>query len=232
MTSSSASNASTATRRASSATWLPPNGSAHERCAVKTAVARPRDKSQRLRSSARRRHGIRSAQDAAERWAADVLGVAFTKATRLLDRADGGSWTLRGAQHEGGDVPVIRSLCVWTTRDGKRRVIRLYKSWKNMHDRVAGTTKSGRGGMPIWAGLECGFADWPDFRAWALSHGYSKTRCSLDRERSTLGYIKSNLRWVTPLQNSTFANLCGLKKQRQLKRDAARRAGQQEWATA
>jgi hypothetical protein len=129
-------------------------------------------------------------------------------------------------------MPVVRSLTRWKTRAGKVRDIRLYQSYKNMRNRIAGNIKSGRGGFPIWAGLECDFRDFPDFRAWALSHGYCKTFCSLDREKSTQGYVKSNLRWVTVLQNSTYANLCGLKKQRELRAAAARVAGQQEWAGA
>ena len=76
--------------------------------------------------------------------------------------------------------------------------------------------------MPIWYGLECDFADWPDFRTWALANGYSKLNRSLDRERSNLGYIKSNLRWVTVLQNSTYANLIGAAKRRKLQGEQPR----------
>jgi hypothetical protein len=93
-------------------------------------------------------------------------------------------------------VPVIRSLTTWHTRDGKRRIVRLYKAWRNLHDRIQGHIVSGRGGLPIWAGLECGFADWAAFRRWALRNGYSKQRCSLDRIRSNQGYTPSNCRWV------------------------------------
>lgn len=121
-------------------------------------------------------------------------------------------------------MPVIRSLTVWTTRDGRKRLIRLYKSWRNMNDRIGGHIKSGRGGQPIWAGLECDFSGWPDFRAWALANGYGRVRCSLDRENSYRGYVRGNLRWVTCLQNSTYANLIGAKKRQQLSQHKAARA--------
>lgn len=121
-------------------------------------------------------------------------------------------------------MPVLRSITTWRTRTGKRRLIRLFKSWRNMNDRIGGHIKSGRGGQPIWAGLECDFSDWADFRAWALAHGYCRVRCSLDRESSFRGYVRTNLRWVTPLQNSTYANLIGAKKRRQLSQHNAARA--------
>lgn len=121
-------------------------------------------------------------------------------------------------------MPVLRSLTVWTTRDGKRRLIRLYKSWRNLNDRIQGHVKSGRGGVPIWAGLDCGFCDWADFREWALANGYSRERRSLDRIRSSEGYIPGNIRWVTPLENSTYANLIGNKKRKQLSQHNVARA--------
>jgi hypothetical protein len=49
-----------------------------------------------------------------------------------------------------------------------------------MHNRVAGIIRSGNGN-PIWQGVGIS-DDWlqfENFRAWALAHGYSKTRCSL-----------------------------------------------------
>jgi hypothetical protein len=125
-------------------------------------------------------------------------------------------------------MPVLRSLTYCRTRDGRRRVIRLYKAWRNLNDRIQGHVKSGRGGLPLWMGLERDFANWAEFRAWALANGYSKTRCSLDRINSREGYIPSNLRWVTPLENSTFANLAGVKKRKQLQEDAADRSKSQQ----
>jgi hypothetical protein len=133
------------------------------------------------------------------------------------DVAERSTWSIRL-------MPVLRTIVVWRTRDGRRRLIRLYKAWRNLNDRIQGHVKTGRGGVPIWAGLECGFAGWPEFRAWALANGFSRTRCSLDRIRSREGYIPSNLRWVTPLENSTFANLIGAKKRKQLSQRAARAA--------
>lgn len=100
-------------------------------------------------------------------------------------------------------------------------MIRLYKSWTNLHDRINGHIKSGRKGLPIWLGMDCGFFDWQDFREWALAHGYSKTRCSLDRIKSHVGYHRENLRWVTKLENSTYANLIGARRSAQLRTRAS-----------
>lgn len=113
-------------------------------------------------------------------------------------------------------MPVLRSITVYHRLDGRRHRIRLYKSWRNMRDRIAGHIRTGRGGMPIWLGLETDFMSWADFRQWALSHGFSKRRCSLDRRDSRIGYMRHNCRWVTVLENSTFANLIGAKKRKQL----------------
>lgn len=125
-------------------------------------------------------------------------------------------------------MPVVRSIRRYTRPNGQRRFIKLYGSYCNMLARIRGQVRTGRGGVPIWTGMKTDFMNFDDFRAWALANGYSRIRCSLDREKSNLGYIRSNLRWVTPLQNSTFAVLAGVKKRRQLKRQIARLAGQQE----
>ena len=127
-------------------------------------------------------------------------------------------------------MPVVVNLRSYKRPNGQRVRIRLYGAYRNMLARIRGQVRTGRGGAPIWYGLETDFKDFEDFRAWALANGYSRIRCSLDREKSHRGYIRSNLRWVTPLQNSTFANLCGLKTQRRLRKEAARFAGQQECA--
>ena len=113
-------------------------------------------------------------------------------------------------------MPIVRSFRRYTRPNGRDRFIRLYGSYCNMLARIRGQVRTGRSGLPIWAGLETDFGDFDDFRTWALANGYSKIRCSLDRERSHLGYIRSNLRWVTCLENSTFANLAGSKKLKEL----------------
>ena len=105
-------------------------------------------------------------------------------------------------------MPIVRSFRRYTRPNGRDRFIKLHGSYCNMLARIRGQVRTGRSGLPIWAG----------------AHGYSRVRCSLDRERSHLGYIRSNLRWVTCLENSTFAKLAGSKKLKQLA--AQRRAKQ------
>lgn len=115
-------------------------------------------------------------------------------------------------------MPVVRKSGIrcYTRPNGQRRFIKLFGAYCNMLARIRGQVRTGRSGLPIWAGLPTDFTDFDDFRAWALAKGYSKTNCSLDRKKSHLGYERSNLRWVTPLQNSTYANLIGAAKRRQL----------------
>jgi hypothetical protein len=75
----------------------------------------------------------------------------------------------------------------------------------NMLDRIAGRNHAGNGATP-WKGLENGFRDFAHFRTWALKNGYSKLNCSLDRVQEHLGYIPSNLRFVTRADNTRFRN--------------------------
>ncbi len=96
-------------------------------------------------------------------------------------------------------------LTEWTTRTGKRRAIRLYKSWRNLNDRVKGHNYAGNGSRP-WFGAIVEWANFGEFRAWALAHGYSKTQCSLDRENSTGNYGPHNCRWMTVSQNTSLMN--------------------------
>lgn len=70
-----------------------------------------------------------------------------------------------------------------------------------MKDRVAGVKRTGNG-KSVWAGLPIEWQTFEEFRAWALAHGYSRTRCSLDRERTAEGYGPGNCRWLTVRQNS------------------------------
>jgi hypothetical protein len=94
-------------------------------------------------------------------------------------------------------------LYEWKTRDGVRRRIRLYKAWENLHNRVRGWTTDGAG-RRRWLGLEVGFKNFKEFRAWALVNGYRKGLV-LDRERPNEGYTPSNCRWITPEENARAA---------------------------
>lgn len=98
----------------------------------------------------------------------------------------------------------LRSRTVYRLRDGRRRVIRLFKTWRNMRDRIGGCigTKTSEGRAPIWKGLPTDFRNFTDFRAWALTAGYNRERNSLDRIDANGGYVRSNLRFVMVAENS------------------------------
>lgn len=100
-------------------------------------------------------------------------------------------------------MPVVRTLKTYRHR-GRKRFVRLYRSWHNMLDRVKGVKKDGAGN-PIWLGLEVEWQTFEAFRAWALANGYSRVRCSLDRIDTTCGYVATNCRWVTVAENSRRA---------------------------
>lgn len=95
-------------------------------------------------------------------------------------------------------MPVLRSVTEYRV-SGRRRRIRLYEAWRNMIGRTHGGKSRRRG---LWRGLCVGFKDWPEFRAWALTHGYSKKCNSLDRKNTGKGYFPDNLRWVTVADNT------------------------------
>jgi len=103
-------------------------------------------------------------------------------------------------------MPVLRSVTRWTTRSGKRRSVRLYRAWESMQNRVAGRARAGNGSCP-WRGLPVAWKTWPEFRAWALSAGYSKARNSLDRIDSRKGYGPDNCRWTTVAENTAYARV-------------------------
>jgi hypothetical protein len=100
-------------------------------------------------------------------------------------------------------VPVVRSVTEYTRSDGKRKKLRLFKAWRNLKDRVAGTNYAGSGATP-WKGLEIGFRDWAHFRSWSLENGYSRERNSLDRKDPDKGYTPENCRWVTVAENTSY----------------------------
>lgn len=102
-------------------------------------------------------------------------------------------------------MPVLRTTRTYRCRSGKRWV-RLYRAWLNMHNRVKGLIRSGNG-EAIWQGKPIApeWAEFDNFRAWALAAGFSRTRCSLDRKRTAEGYGPGNCRWLTVRQNNMLA---------------------------
>lgn len=98
-------------------------------------------------------------------------------------------------------MPVLRSKTAWRTKSGRVRVIRLYRSYKNMIGRVRGWNYDGTGNKR-WLGLKCDFYTFTEFRAWALRNGYSLERNSLDRLDPSLGYSPRNCQWITRGENS------------------------------
>lgn len=99
----------------------------------------------------------------------------------------------------------LKSRTDWMTRTGRKRRIRLYKAWRNLNDRMAGHNHAGNGARP-WKGLPVHFKDFSDFRAWALTAGYSKNLCSLDRIDSDGPYAPGNCQWVTRAYNTVLQN--------------------------
>ncbi len=99
----------------------------------------------------------------------------------------------------------LRSVTMWTTRDGKRRRIKLYAAWDNMKGRAIGRLYSSNGSR-LWAGLTIDFGSWREFRQWSLANGFSRNRCSLDRIDPTLGYAPANCRWITRSENSRWVH--------------------------
>lgn len=95
----------------------------------------------------------------------------------------------------------------WTTRSGKRRVIRLYGAWRNLLARTRGSAKAGNG-RNYWAGKRVEWKNFKEFRAWAIKRGYSRERCSLDRRNAKCGYTDGNCRWLTVAQNTIHENNC------------------------
>lgn len=99
-------------------------------------------------------------------------------------------------------MPGLRSVTEYRTPKGKRRRVRLYQAWRNIHTRVQGHTTTGNSQERLWLGLEVGFRDWQHFREWSLRNGYSRERCSLDRNERMFGYTPGNCEWVTVSENS------------------------------
>ncbi len=81
----------------------------------------------------------------------------------------------------------------WSTRDGKRRRIRLYSVWLNLRGRVGG----GNSNQPwLWANVRNEFYSWERFREWALRTGYRKGM-QLDRINPYKDYAPDNCQWLT-----------------------------------
>lgn len=93
-----------------------------------------------------------------------------------------------------------RSYRVTTPRRGKARgrPSLLYVRWRDLRSRVHGRASR----CPwIFEGLPLGFADFGEFRAFAIANGFSKTNNSPDRIDPRLGYIPGNIRFVPPARN-------------------------------
>lgn len=100
----------------------------------------------------------------------------------------------------------IRGLTQYRDRTGKVRIIKLYRHWKGILARTAGTAHDGYGNYR-WAGLEVGFSGWPHFREWALMSGFLKygKSASLDRIDESKGYTPDNCQWLTKAENTRKA---------------------------
>jgi hypothetical protein len=99
----------------------------------------------------------------------------------------------------------LKATCIYRTRSGATRTIRLRMAWKNLRGRISGRLHAGNGARP-WKGLGCAFKSWAHFRAWAIANGYSRARCSLDRIDPAKGYSPENCRWVTRQENTLYQN--------------------------
>lgn len=86
----------------------------------------------------------------------------------------------------------VRSLTMWSPRNGARRRIRLFEAWRNMLGRTRGG-KSKDGGK-YW-NVTCEFDSWVGFRDWSLRHGYA-LGMELDRKDSLLPYSPGNCQWI------------------------------------
>ena len=87
---------------------------------------------------------------------------------------------------------------------------RLYSIWKGMKTRCYNKNQPAYrmyGGRGITVCDEW-LHDFPAFRDWAISHGYSDD-LTLDRKDNSLGYSPSNCRWITYQEqaNNTRRNI-------------------------
>lgn len=80
----------------------------------------------------------------------------------------------------------------------------LYRVW---HDIVQRTRGRATADPHSFEGVPLGFANYGEFRKWALANGFSKTKCSPDRIRAKLGYVPGNIRFVTKAENWRAAQL-------------------------
>lgn len=74
-----------------------------------------------------------------------------------------------------------------------------------MRGRASGRLHVGNGARP-WRGLAVGWSTFDEFRTWAITHGYSKRFCSLDRINPAKGYGPDNCRWLTVADNTRWQN--------------------------
>lgn len=97
----------------------------------------------------------------------------------------------------------LRSITHWRTAAGSRRYVKLYRAWKNVHNRVAGRTKDGCA-KARWKGLAVGWSSWSEFRTWALQNGF-RNGLVLERKDPSLGYGPDNCEWITAKENARRA---------------------------
>jgi hypothetical protein len=96
----------------------------------------------------------------------------------------------------------LKAVTKWKTRHGTVRRIKLFEMYRNVLGRCRGVKRDGTG-WPRWAGLECEFLTWQEFRAFALKNGYSKTNNSIDRIDPSRGYTYDNVRFIPQRENSS-----------------------------
>lgn len=93
---------------------------------------------------------------------------------------------------------------VTTPRRGRPRgdETLLYKRYRDARSRCQGR---GTRTPEIYEGKEFGFANFAEFRAFALANGFTKKRNSPDRIDATKGYVPGNIKFVPPLYNKVRA---------------------------
>lgn len=86
---------------------------------------------------------------------------------------------------------------VMTPRPDRRPAL-LYRRWRDLQSRCKGQATQK---PELYANLRLGFANYAEFRAFAVSHGFSKHNDSPDRIDSSKGYVPGNIRFIPNLHN-------------------------------
>lgn len=78
----------------------------------------------------------------------------------------------------------------------------LYKRWRDMRSRCFGrATRT----PEAYEHVTLGFANFDEFRAFAIANGFSKSHNSPDRIDAAKGYVPGNVRFVPPRYNTCRA---------------------------